>query len=132
MSDNRALIAEGRSASEWGFCTPACPRGEHEHALSLTARLVVALAQSERERDEAQAEAKRYRAKYRHEFTENVCITQKLTEQAATIEAVGVDIAKVIADLDRARANGTTYTYGNIQERLRHTSRILSGREGTR
>jgi chromosome segregation ATPase len=36
------------------------------------------------------------------------------------------DLEKVIADLDRARANGTVYTYGNIQERLRHTLRALT------
>jgi hypothetical protein len=40
--------------------------------------------------------------------------------ERALIAAVREEITKVIEDLDRARANGTVYTYGNIQTRLRH------------
>lgn len=53
--------------------------------------------------------------------------SEELLEAAeAPARALVIEITKVIEDLDRARASGTVYTYGNIQTRLRHAlSRVL-------
>lgn len=39
------LMEEARAVSDnhYSFCTPACPRGDHDHDPSLTTRLVTAL-----------------------------------------------------------------------------------------
>ena len=47
-------------------------------------------------------------------------------EQAANIRAVEKDIDCLIWDLELGRAGGTVYTYGYVQERLRHAAVILA------
>ena len=53
--DTAALIAEARRVREIearnDWCTPGCPRGEHEHGVSLVGRLADALEAVTAERD---------------------------------------------------------------------------------
>lgn len=54
---------------------------------------------------------------------------QELMDQLQQVRAerdkLVSEITTVIEDLDRARENGTVYTYGNIQHRLRNALAAL-------
>ena len=122
IEDRAALIAEA------GEYADAIQGGESDNWKRLVVcvdNLANALAQAERVE---LADSKVIDILQAH----IIDLDQKLTERAATIDAAHVDIYALIDDLFLARANGTIYTYGNIQARLGHTARILMGTEGTR